>query len=183
MTAGAPKAAAAIDLADRPPAKAFAAAAASFFDLAISVLASPNDAKGFVEFGLAGRHAMNHEVFLGLVKHDQFDQCSRRREPEDPRPRWIVIDHVVRNVSVLESVLYVGVGVSMVEGRVMDPDRPHLINVTRNYLFPKPGPLHYSVRAGHGLAVISDGLSISQVAQKVGVPRQTLHAWLARYEA
>jgi transposase InsO family protein len=33
------------------------------------------------------------------------------------------------------------------------------------------------------LAVISDGLSISQVAQKVGVSRQTLHTWLARYEA
>lgn len=33
------------------------------------------------------------------------------------------------------------------------------------------------------LAVISDGLSISQVAQKVGVSRQMLHAWLARYEA
>ncbi|MBB3751050.1 transposase [Mycolicibacterium sp. BK634] len=33
------------------------------------------------------------------------------------------------------------------------------------------------------LAVISDGLSISQVAQKVGVSRQTLHSWLARYEA
>ncbi|BBY45405.1 hypothetical protein MCEL_37000 [Mycolicibacterium celeriflavum] len=33
------------------------------------------------------------------------------------------------------------------------------------------------------LAVISDGLSISQVAHKVGVSRQTLHAWLARYEA
>ena len=33
------------------------------------------------------------------------------------------------------------------------------------------------------LAVISDGLSISQVASKVGVSRQTLHAWLARYEA
>ena len=32
------------------------------------------------------------------------------------------------------------------------------------------------------LAVISDGLSISQVAEKVGVSRQTLHAWLARYE-
>lgn len=32
------------------------------------------------------------------------------------------------------------------------------------------------------LAVISDGLSISQVASKVGVSRQTLHAWLARYE-
>jgi transposase len=30
------------------------------------------------------------------------------------------------------------------------------------------------------LAVISDGLSISQVAEKVGVSRQTLHAWLAR---
>jgi len=33
------------------------------------------------------------------------------------------------------------------------------------------------------LAVISDGLSISQVAGKVGVSRQTVHAWLARYEA
>lgn len=33
------------------------------------------------------------------------------------------------------------------------------------------------------LAVISDGLSILQVAQKVGVSRQTLHSWLARYEA
>jgi transposase len=33
------------------------------------------------------------------------------------------------------------------------------------------------------LAVMSDGLSISQVAQKVAVSRQTLHSWLARYEA
>jgi transposase len=33
------------------------------------------------------------------------------------------------------------------------------------------------------LAVIADGLSISQVAGKVGVSRQTLHSWLARYEA
>ena len=33
------------------------------------------------------------------------------------------------------------------------------------------------------LAVISDGLSVSQAAQKVGVSRQTLHSWLARYEA
>jgi transposase len=33
------------------------------------------------------------------------------------------------------------------------------------------------------LAVINDGLSISQVASKVGVSRQTLHSWLARYEA
>jgi len=32
------------------------------------------------------------------------------------------------------------------------------------------------------LAVISDGLSVSQVAEKVGVSRQTLHSWLARYE-
>jgi transposase len=31
--------------------------------------------------------------------------------------------------------------------------------------------------------VIGDGLSISQVAEKVGVSRQTLHGWLARYEA
>jgi transposase len=33
------------------------------------------------------------------------------------------------------------------------------------------------------LAVISDGLSMSQVAGKVGVSRQTLHSWLVRYEA
>lgn len=33
------------------------------------------------------------------------------------------------------------------------------------------------------LAVISDGLSVSQVAQRVGVSRRTLHSWLARYEA
>jgi len=33
------------------------------------------------------------------------------------------------------------------------------------------------------MAVIGDGLSISQVAEKVGVSRQTLHAWLARYES
>jgi transposase InsO family protein len=33
------------------------------------------------------------------------------------------------------------------------------------------------------LAVIADGLTIKQVAEKVGVSRQTLHAWLARYEA
>lgn len=33
------------------------------------------------------------------------------------------------------------------------------------------------------LAVISDGLAVSQVAQKVGVSRQTVHLWLARYEA
>jgi transposase-like protein len=33
------------------------------------------------------------------------------------------------------------------------------------------------------LAVISDGLSISQVAEKVGVSRQTQHSWVSRYEA
>lgn len=33
------------------------------------------------------------------------------------------------------------------------------------------------------LAVISDGLSITQAASKIGVSRQTLHAWLVRYEA
>ena len=30
-----------------------------------------------------------------------------------------------------------------------------------------------------GVAAISDGLSVSQVAQKVRVSRQTLHSWLA----
>jgi len=33
------------------------------------------------------------------------------------------------------------------------------------------------------MAVIGDGLSVSQAAEKAGVSRQTLHAWLARYEA
>ena len=33
------------------------------------------------------------------------------------------------------------------------------------------------------LAVISDGLSVTQAAEKAGVSRQTVHAWLARYEA
>jgi transposase len=33
------------------------------------------------------------------------------------------------------------------------------------------------------MAVRGDGLSVSQVAEKVGVSRQMLHAWLARYEA
>jgi transposase len=33
------------------------------------------------------------------------------------------------------------------------------------------------------LAVIADGLSVRQVAEKVGVSRQSLHTWLARYEA
>jgi transposase len=33
------------------------------------------------------------------------------------------------------------------------------------------------------LAVIEDGLQITEVAAKVGVSRQTVHAWLARYAA
>ena len=33
------------------------------------------------------------------------------------------------------------------------------------------------------LAVIEDGLSVTEVADKVGVSRQTLHAWLSRYAA
>jgi transposase InsO family protein len=33
------------------------------------------------------------------------------------------------------------------------------------------------------LAVIADGVSVKQVAEKVGVSRQSLHSWLARYEA
>ena len=31
------------------------------------------------------------------------------------------------------------------------------------------------------LAVIEDGLSVTEAAAKVGVSRQTLHAWLDRY--
>jgi len=33
------------------------------------------------------------------------------------------------------------------------------------------------------LAVLADGLSVRQAAEKSGVSRQTLHSWLARYEA
>ncbi len=33
------------------------------------------------------------------------------------------------------------------------------------------------------MAVVGDGLAISQVAEKIGVSRQTLHGWLARYES
>jgi hypothetical protein len=33
------------------------------------------------------------------------------------------------------------------------------------------------------MAVIADGLSVSQAAEKAGVSRQSLRAWLARYEA
>ena len=33
------------------------------------------------------------------------------------------------------------------------------------------------------MAVIGDGLAVTQAAEKVGVSRQTMHAWLARYEA
>ena len=32
------------------------------------------------------------------------------------------------------------------------------------------------------LAVVSDGRTVTEVAAAVGVSRQTLHAWLARYE-
>ncbi len=33
------------------------------------------------------------------------------------------------------------------------------------------------------MTVIGDGLAVTQAAEKVGVSRQTMHAWLARYEA
>jgi hypothetical protein len=33
------------------------------------------------------------------------------------------------------------------------------------------------------LAVIADGLDVKRAAEKAGVSRQTLHCWLARYEA
>jgi hypothetical protein len=33
------------------------------------------------------------------------------------------------------------------------------------------------------LAVIADGLSVTVAAEKAGVSRQTLHAWLAKYDA
>jgi transposase len=33
------------------------------------------------------------------------------------------------------------------------------------------------------LAVIRDGLQVREVAEKFGVSRQTVHVWMARYEA
>jgi transposase-like protein len=51
----------------------------------------------------------------------------------------------------------------------------------------QPGRFSPAVRSSRAaelsgrLAVIGDGLSISRIAEKVGVSRQTLHAWLARY--
>lgn len=33
------------------------------------------------------------------------------------------------------------------------------------------------------LSVIADGLSVAQAAEKANVSRQTMHGWLARYEA
>ena len=33
------------------------------------------------------------------------------------------------------------------------------------------------------LMVIRDGVSVSEAAQKVGVPRQSPYAWMARYDA
>ena len=95
------------------------AALAAFFDVAISAPAS-RDAKGFVEFSLPGLHAMDHEVFRGLMEHDDFDQDSLRREPKYPGPRRIVVDHIVRNVHVLQGVVYVVLGVLALEGRVVD---------------------------------------------------------------
>ena len=33
------------------------------------------------------------------------------------------------------------------------------------------------------LAVLADGMTVTDAAAKQGVSRQTMHAWLARYEA
>src|ERR1700678_2735306 len=118
-----------------PVLRALPAAAAAFFDVVMSVPAS-RDADGFVEFGLPGLHAMNHEVFVGLMKHDDFDQGPLRREPKYPGPRWIVVDHIVRNVYVLQGVSYVVLGVLALEGRGVDLHWSHLINVTRNFVVP-----------------------------------------------
>jgi transposase-like protein len=60
-------------------------------------------------------------------------------------------------------------------------DALHLFRV----IFDTPDMRELSVEERYRAvsAVIGDGLSISQVAGKVGVSRQTLHAWLARFEA
>lgn len=68
------------------------------------------------------------------MKHDQFDQSSLRREPKYPGPKRIVVDHIVRNMHVLQGVSYVVLGVPALEGRVVDPRWPHSINVTRNFV-------------------------------------------------
>jgi hypothetical protein len=127
---------AAVDLLRLPVLRALLAAAAAFFEVAMSVPASRNT-ESFVEFTLTGLHAMDHEVFLGLVKHDHFDQSPLWCEPKYPGPRWIVVDHVVRNVYVLQGVSYVVLGVPALEGRVVDLQWSHLINVTRNSLVPQ----------------------------------------------
>jgi len=127
---------AAVDLLRLPVLRALLAAAAAFFEVAMSVPASRNT-ESFVEFTLTGLHAMDHEVFLGLVKHDHFNQSPFRCEPKYPGPRWIVVDHVVRNVYMLQGVSYVVLGVPALEGRIVDLQWSHLINVTRNSLVPQ----------------------------------------------
>ncbi len=107
---------AAIRLLRLPVLRALLAAAASFFEVAMSVPASRNT-ESFVEFALPGLHTMDHEVFLGLMKHDQFNQSSLRREPKYPGPRRIVVDHIVRNMHVLQGMSYVVLGIPVFEGR------------------------------------------------------------------
>jgi hypothetical protein len=92
---------------------------ASLFDVATSVPAS-RETESFVEFGLPGLHAMDHEVFPGPVKHDQFNQDRLGREPKYPGPRRILVDYVVRNVHVLHGVSYVVLGELAPECRVVD---------------------------------------------------------------
>ncbi len=42
---------------------------------------------------------------------------------------------------------------------------------------------HHGVEVKAVLAVISDGGTVTDVAARFGASRQTVHAWLARYEA
>src|ERR1700677_2521533 len=110
-------------------------------------LPASRDAEGFVEFTL---QAMDHEVFLGLMKHNHFDQGPFRGEPKYPGPGWVVVDHIVRNVHVLQGVSYVILGVLALEGRGVDLQWSHLINVTRNSVVPL-GAVRFALRAAYGL--------------------------------
>jgi hypothetical protein len=89
---------------------AFFVVATFFTGFAMSLPASCG-AEGFIEFTLSGLHAMDHEVFLGFMEHDHFHRGSLCRKAEYPGPRRVVVDHVVGNVDVLQSVSYVVLGV------------------------------------------------------------------------
>ena len=60
--------------------------------LAISVSAS--GLEGFVELMFSSLHAVDHEVTLLCVEHNQLQQRGVRSKSEYPCPRWVIIDHI-----------------------------------------------------------------------------------------